>query len=122
MTSMLGKLALVITAVGALGIAALSPARVEAGVIHPNLERAAATGDPDVVRVRCDRRLSNLWSCNDEVRVGGRRDVRGRDSYAYQPCDHASQTATTARAAATAPLIGNPAEGNTTNVATRRQM
>ncbi|MGC1764213.1 MAG: hypothetical protein WA769_14840 [Pseudolabrys sp.] len=28
----------------------------------------------------------------------------------------------TARAAATAPLIGNPAEGNTTNVATRRQM
>ena len=93
MTSMLGKLALVITAVGALGIAPLSPARVEAGVIHPNLERAAATGDPDVVRVRCDRRLSNLWSCNDEVRVGGRRDVRGRDSYAYQPCGHASQTA-----------------------------
>ena len=70
MTSMLGKLALVITAVGALGIAALSPARVEAGVIRPNLERAAATGDPsDVVRVRCDRRLSNLWSCNDEVQV-----------------------------------------------------
>ncbi|MGA8471898.1 MAG: hypothetical protein WB721_24140, partial [Pseudolabrys sp.] len=28
----------------------------------------------------------------------------------------------TARAAATAPLIGNPAEGNTTNVATRLQM
>ena len=93
MTLLLGKFALVIAAAGGLSIAALSPSPVEAGVMHHSLGLAAASGGSDVVRVRCDRRLSNLWSCNDEMRVGGRRDVRGRDSYAYQPCDHASQTA-----------------------------
>jgi hypothetical protein len=79
MTSVLGKLALVIAAAGGLSLAALSPTPVEAGVIHQSLALAAATGDSDVVRVRCDRRLSNLWSCNDDVRP--------------HPCDHASQTA-----------------------------
>ena len=119
MTSMLGKLALVITAVGALGIAALSPARVEAGVIHPNLERAAATGDPGVVRVRCDRRLSNLWSwCESGVAVTFEAGTVTPTSRAITPVKPRG----TARAAATAPLIGNPAEGNTTNVATRRQI
>jgi hypothetical protein len=93
MTSMLGKLALVIAAAGGLSLAVLSPAPVEAGVIHRSLGLAVATGDSDVVQVRCDRRLSNLWSCNDDVRVRNRRDVQGRDSYAYHPCDHSSQTA-----------------------------
>jgi hypothetical protein len=97
MTSMLGKLALVIAAAGGLSLAVLSPAPVEAGVIHRSLGLAVASGDSDVVQVRCDRRLSNLWSCNDDVRVRNRRDVRrdvqGRDSYAYHPCDHSYQTA-----------------------------
>jgi hypothetical protein len=90
---MLGKLALVIAAAGGLSLAALSPAPVEAGVVHRSLGLAAATGDSDVVRVRCDRRLSNLWSCNDELRVRNRRDAQGLDSYAYHPCDHSYQTA-----------------------------
>ncbi len=96
MTLLLGKFALVIAAAGGLSIAALSPSPVEAGVMHPSLGLAAASGGSDVVRVRCDRRLSNLWSCNDEVRVQGRRrDVRGLDSYASHPypCDHSYQTA-----------------------------
>ena len=93
MTSTLGKLALVIAATGGLSLAALSSAPVEAGAIHWSPGLAVATVDSDAVRVRCDRRASNLWSCNDEVRVRNRRDVRGRDSYAYHPCDHANQTA-----------------------------
>ena len=93
MTSLFGKLALVIAAAGGLSIAALSPTPVEASAIRHSLSLAAAAEDSDAVRVRCDRRLSNLWSCNDEVRVRGNRDVRGRDSYAYHPCDHSSQTA-----------------------------
>ena len=92
MTLLLGRFGFAIAAVG-LSIAALSPSPAEAGVMHHSLNLAAASGDSDVVRVRCDRRLSNLWSCNDEVRVRGRRDARGRDSYAYHPCDHSSQTA-----------------------------
>ena len=92
MTLLLGRFGFAIAAVG-LSIAALSPSPAEAGVMHHSLNLAAASGDSDVVRVRCDRRLSNLWSCNDEVRVRGHRDARGRDSYAYQPCDHSSQTA-----------------------------
>jgi hypothetical protein len=91
MTAMPGKLAFVIAAAAGLGLAALSPAPVEAGVIHPGL--AAATRDSNVVQARCDRRWSNLWSCNDDVRVRDRRDVQARDSYAYHPCDHADQTA-----------------------------
>jgi hypothetical protein len=79
MTSMPGKLALVIAAAGGLSLAALSPATVDAGVIHPSLAFAAATRDSDVARVRCVPRLSNLWSCNDDVRS--------------HPCDHANQTA-----------------------------
>jgi hypothetical protein len=97
MTSLPGKLALAIIAAGGLSLAALSPAPVEAGVIHWSQGLAATTMDSDAVRVRCDRRASNLWSCNDEVRVRDRRDyrndVRGRDSYAYHPCDHANQIA-----------------------------
>ncbi len=95
MTLLLGKFALVIAAAAGLSIA-LSLSPVEAGVMHPSLGLAAASGGSDVVRVRCDRRLSNLWSCNDEVRVQGRRrDVRGLDSYASHPypCDHSYQTA-----------------------------
>jgi hypothetical protein len=44
------------------------------------------------VRVRCERKLSNLWSCDDDVGVRGRRDVHARDSHAH-PCDHSYQTA-----------------------------
>jgi hypothetical protein len=79
MASMPGKLALVIAAAGGLSLVALSPTPVAAGPIHPSLGFAAATGDSDAVRVRCVRRLSNLWSCNDDVRS--------------HPCDHANQTA-----------------------------
>jgi hypothetical protein len=79
MASMPGKLALVIAAAGGLGLAALSPTSVEARVIRPSLGLAAATGDSDVVRIRCVRSISNLWSCNDDVRS--------------HPCDHANQTA-----------------------------
>jgi hypothetical protein len=95
MTSKLGKLAfvVVVAAAGGLSLAALSPAPVEAGAIHWSQGLAAATGDSDALRVRCVRRASNLWSCNDEVRVRSRRDAGGRDSYAYHPCDHANQTA-----------------------------
>jgi hypothetical protein len=88
MTSMVGKLSLVIATAGSLSFMALSPASVEAGVIHQNLAFAAPTGNSsDVVRVRCERSLSNLWSCNDDVRVQGRRDVQIRDRYAYEPCE-----------------------------------
>jgi hypothetical protein len=92
MPSILGKLALVVAAAGGLSLALL-PAPVEAGVIHGSLGLAAAIGDSNAVRVRCDRRWSNLWSCNDDLRVLDRRDARVRDSYAYHPCDHSSQTA-----------------------------
>ena len=93
MTSMFGKLAIVAAAAAGLSLAALSPAPVEAGAIQWSQGLAAATGDADALNVRCIRRASNLWSCNDEVRVRSRRDMRGRDSYAYHPCDHANQTA-----------------------------
>ena len=92
MTYFVGKFALVIATTGVLSIAALVPPSAEAGVINQTL-RFTPAGDSDVVRVRCDRRLSNLWSCNDEVRSRSRRDVRGRDSYASHPCDHSYQTA-----------------------------
>jgi len=91
MTSKLGKLAFVVAAAGGLSLAALSPAPVEAGAIHWSQGLAAATGDSEALRVRCVRRASNLWSCNDEVRVPSRRNTRARDS--YHPCDHANQTA-----------------------------
>jgi hypothetical protein len=77
MTSMLGKFTLVIAAVGGLSLMAFSPAPVEAGVIHPSLGLAAALWDSNVMRVRCVRSLSNLWSCNDDVRV--------QDRYTYSP-------------------------------------
>jgi hypothetical protein len=93
MTSMFAKLAFVVAAAAGLSLAALSPAPAEAGAIHWSQGLAAAAGDSGAVRVRCDRRASNLWSCNDEVRVRDRHDMRGRDSYAYHPCDHANQTA-----------------------------
>jgi hypothetical protein len=102
MTSMVGKLSLVITAAGSLSFMALSPASVEAGVIHQNLAFAAPIGNSsDVVRVRCERSLSNLWSCNDDVRVQGSRDVQvqdrrfaqNRDSYTRHPCDHSYEIA-----------------------------
>jgi hypothetical protein len=100
MTSMVGKLSLVITAAGLIFMA-LSPASVEAGVIHQNLTLAAPTGNSDVVRVVCERSLSNLWSCNDDVRVQDRRDVQvqdrrfaqSRDSYTRHPCDHSYEIA-----------------------------
>ena len=93
MTSLLGKLAFVVAAAGGLSLAALSTAPVEAGAIHWSQGLAAAPGDSNALRVRCIRSVSNLWSCNDEVRIRSRRDVRGRDSYAYHPCDHANQKA-----------------------------
>lgn len=103
MTSMLGRLALVIAAAGGLSLATLSPAPVEAGVIYLSQGLAPATGDSDVVQVRCVRRFSNLWSCNDDVRVQDRRSVQRRvvqrrvvqrrDTYASHPCDHSYQTA-----------------------------
>jgi hypothetical protein len=93
MTSTLGKLAFVVAAAAGLSLAALSPAPVAAGAIHWSQGLAAAAGDADAMRVRCVRRASNLWSCNDEVRVPSRSNARARDSYAYHPCDHASQTA-----------------------------
>ena len=89
--TMFAKLAFGVAA--GLSLAALSPAPVEAGAIQWSQGLAATSVDSDAMRVRCDRRASNLWSCNDEVRVRDRRDARGRDSYAYHPCDHANQTA-----------------------------
>ncbi len=99
MTSMAGKLTLVIAAAGSLSIAALSPASVEAGVIgRPML--AAASETSDIVRVVCDRRLSNLWSCNDDPVIWDRRDMRVQERrvpsskrYAAHPCDHSYETA-----------------------------
>ena len=87
MTSRVGKLSLVIAAAGGLSFMALSSTPIEAGVIHQNPALAAPTENSDVVRVRCERSFSNLWSCNDDVRVQGRRDVQARDRYAYQPCE-----------------------------------
>ena len=87
MTSRVGKLALVIAAAGGLSVAALSPASVEAGVIHGRPMLAAPTVDSNIVQVVCDRRLSNLWSCNDDVAVLNRRDVQTRGRYASQPCE-----------------------------------
>jgi hypothetical protein len=100
MTSMVGKLSFVIAAAGGLSFMALSPTPIEAGVIHQNLA-LAATGTSDVVRVVCERSLSNLWSCNDDVRVQGRRDVQvqdrrfaqSQDSYTRHPCDHSYEIA-----------------------------
>jgi len=102
---MVGKLSLVIATAGGLSFMALSPTAVEAGVIHQNPALAAPIENSDVVRVRCERSLANLWSCNDDVRVQDRyanypqrRDSNSyypqrRDRYAYLPCDHANQTA-----------------------------
>jgi len=87
MTSMAGKLTLLMAAAAGLGFMALLPTAVEAGVIRQNLTLAAPAGNSDVMRVVCERSLSNLWSCNDDVRVQGRRDVQARDRYAYQPCE-----------------------------------
>jgi hypothetical protein len=101
MTSRVGKLTLVIAAAGGLSVSALSPASVEAGVIHGHPMLAALTGASDIARVVCDRRLSNLWSCNDDpvirdrsdVRVQDRRVAQGRDSYTRHPCDHSYEFA-----------------------------
>ena len=121
MTTMFGKLALVVAAAAGISLAALSPAPVAASAIHWSQGLAAAAGDADTLRVRCVRRASNLWSCNDKVRTSSRRRTRARegcvrsfsnlwscndevlipsqrntqarDSYAYHPCDHANQTA-----------------------------
>jgi hypothetical protein len=84
---MAGKLTLVMAAAAGLGFMALLPLAVEAGVIRQNLTLAASAGNSDVVRVVCERSLSNLWSCNDDVRVQSRRDVQAGDRYAYQPCE-----------------------------------
>jgi hypothetical protein len=83
MTSRVGKLALVIAAAGGLSVAALSPASVEAGVIHGRPMLAAPTMDSNIVQVVCDRRLSNLWSCNDDPVVRDRR-VQSPNRYASQ--------------------------------------
>jgi hypothetical protein len=101
MTLRVGKLSLVIVAAGGLSFMALSPTTVEAGVIHPSLGLAAAPEDSNVARVRCERSLSNLWSCNDDVGLRDRRDVRvedrrfaqNRDSYTRHPCDHSYEIA-----------------------------
>ena len=71
MTSMVGKLSLVIATAGGFSFMALSPTPIEAGVIHQNLALAAPTENSDVVLVR-DRR-----------RTHDRR----------YPCDHSYQTA-----------------------------
>jgi|SRR6185295_4171841 len=89
MTSLIGKLALALAVVGGLSVAALSPVSVEAGVIHRSAALAATTEDSTVMRVRCDRNVWNLWSCNDDVRVQDRRRVQNR----AHPCDHSYQTA-----------------------------
>ena len=99
MTSRVGKLTLVIAAAGGLSVAALAPASVEAGVIgRPML--AAPAGASDIVRVVCDRRLSNLWSCNDDPVIRDRRGERVQDRrvqspnrYAAHPCDHSYEFA-----------------------------
>jgi hypothetical protein len=101
MTSRVGKLSLAIAAVGGLSFMALSPAPVEAGVIHQNVTLSAPIENSDVVRVVCERSLSNLWSCNDDVGLRDRRDVRvqdrrvaeSRDSYTRHPCDHSYEIA-----------------------------
>jgi hypothetical protein len=90
MTSRTAKLTLVIAAAAGLSIAALSPASVEAGVIgRPML--AAPAGASDIVRVVCDRRLSNLWSCNDDPIIQDRRDVRVQDRRVPSSDRYASQ-------------------------------
>jgi hypothetical protein len=91
MTSLVGKLALALAAVGGLSVAVLSPVSVEAGVIHRSAALAATTEDSNVMRVRCDRNLSNLWSCNDDVRVQDRRNMRVQNR--PHRCDHSYQTA-----------------------------
>jgi hypothetical protein len=96
MTSMAGKLSLVIAAAGALSVIALAPTPIEAGVIHQNPALAAPIENSDVVRIVCERSLSNLWSCNDEVGVS-RRDERVPDRRVAQntphPCDHSYEIA-----------------------------
>ena len=121
MTSMFGKLAFVFVATAVLSLAAVTPTPVAAAAIHGSQGLAAANGDSDAMQVRCVRRASNLWSCNDAVRaparrhtrahtncvrrasnlwscndvvgIPGRPSARARDSYAYHPCDHANQIA-----------------------------
>jgi hypothetical protein len=92
MTSMVGKLTLVLVVTG-LNLAVLAPTPGEAGVIHQKREQAFPTVDSNVVRIRCERSLSNLWSCNDDVRVQDRRVVQNRVHYTQHPCDHSYQTA-----------------------------
>src|SRR5581483_6448590 len=92
MTAFVRKLALVIATAAGTSIGVFFPASGEAGAIHQAPQFTIAA-EADVMRVRCDRRLSNLWSCNDEVRSRSRRNVQGRDSYAYRPCAHSYQTA-----------------------------
>lgn len=100
MTSTMGKFALLLVAAGGLSIAALSPASVEAGAIHGDSTLAAANSGSGIVRVVCERSFSNLWSCNDDLGVRDRRDVRVQDRrvqslnrYASHPCDHSYETA-----------------------------
>jgi hypothetical protein len=100
MTSMAAKRSLVIAAAGALSVIALAPTPIEAGVIHQNPALAAPVENSDVVRIVCERSLSNLWSCNDDVgvsrrdeRVPDRRVAQSRDSYTPHPCDHSYEIA-----------------------------
>jgi len=96
MTALAGKLIVIALAAG-FSVAALAPASAEAGVIQGRPLLAPPAG-ADAVRVRCERSLSNLWSCNDDLTVRDRyvrAPVRrnGERRYAYHPCDHSSETA-----------------------------
>lgn len=100
MTSTMGKFALLFAVAGGLSIAALSPVSVEGGVIHANPTLAAANSGSDIVRVVCERSFSNLWSCNDDLGVRDRPNMRVQDRrvqspnrYAAHPCDHSYETA-----------------------------
>jgi len=101
MTSRLGKLSLAVAAAGGFSFMALSPTSIEAGAIHQNQSLAAPTVNSDVVQVVCERSLSNLWSCNDDVGLRDRSDVQVQDrrvaqnqeGYTHHPCDHSYEIA-----------------------------
>ena len=112
MTLSLGKFALVIATAGGLSVAALWPSPVEAGVMHPSLGLAAASGGSDIVRVRCDRRLSISGAAMTRYEFRGAVTC---EAWTVTPPTHTRAITPikprgTARAAATAPPIRGPAE------------
>lgn len=76
-------------ALGSLGLIMLAPELAEAGVIYGSKPSSTAIQEKDLKRVVCDRQLSNLWSCNDDVRTpAGRGGL-----FAPHRCDHSYETA-----------------------------